>query len=65
MKNAIIIAVLYFSFTYTINAQNDGMDTRENIVFGLKAGVNRSNVWDENGQDFEANPKIGFAGGAF
>ena len=37
----------------------------EKFYFGLKAGVNRSNVWDEKGQDFKADARTGFAGGAF
>lgn len=40
-------------------------DTRESVNFGIKAGINNSNVWDENQNDFEANSKFGFAGGAF
>lgn len=33
--------------------------------FGAKAGLNVSNVWDEEGQDFVADSKAGFAGGIF
>lgn len=40
-------------------------DTRENFKFGFKAGLNLSNVYDEQGQDFVAENKIGFVGGAF
>ena len=40
-------------------------DTRENFKFGFKAGVNLANVYDEQGQDFVAENKIGFVGGAF
>lgn len=40
-------------------------DFREDLMFGLKAGVNRSNVYDSEGDQFKANPKMGFAGGAF
>ena len=46
-----------------LNAQTT--DTREELKFGIKAGINNSNVWDEEGQDFEADPKTGFAGGAY
>lgn len=35
------------------------------LFFGLKAGTNYSNVWDESGNDFVANGKFGFAGGVF
>jgi hypothetical protein len=46
-------------------AQKDYDDLREDLTFGLKAGINYSNVWDETGQDFEADAKLGFAGGVF
>lgn len=40
-------------------------DTRNQLTGGFKAGMNNSNVWDEEGQDFEADPKNGFVGGVF
>lgn len=40
-------------------------DEEDGFTFGLKAGLNYSNVWDEKGQDFVADSKLGFAGGAF
>ncbi|MDR6968581.1 hypothetical protein J2X31_002604 [Flavobacterium arsenatis] len=40
-------------------------DTRENFKFGVKAGINLSNVYDEEGDEFVADGKVGFAGGAF
>ncbi len=49
-------------FGMNLNAQED---YRGNLKFGLKAGANYSNVWDERDNDFEANGKAGFAGGAF
>lgn len=49
-------------FGMNLNAQED---YRGNLKFGLKAGANYSNVWDEQDNDFEANGKAGFAGGAF
>ena len=49
-------------FGMNVNAQED---YRENLKFGIKAGANYSNVWDEKQEDFEANGKAGFAGGVF
>ena len=49
-------------FGMNANAQED---VREDLKFGIRAGANYSNVWDENDNDFEANGKVGFAGGAF
>lgn len=40
-------------------------DTRDKLKIGFKAGVNYSNVYDEQGQNFVANGKTGFAAGAF
>jgi hypothetical protein len=67
MKNLMIpLYALCFCLTAgTINAQTSDTDTRQKLVFGIKAGTNYSNVWDEEGQDFAADPKLGFAGGIF
>ena len=35
------------------------------IALGLKVGLNYSNVYDSEGEDFIADPIAGFAGGAF
>lgn len=67
-KSLIIICALLFSFSNTLLAQgenDDNIDMREKLTFGIKAGINYSNVWDEQGQDFEADPRVGFAGGVF
>lgn len=66
MKKVFLIAtVASVLFSINIKAQNDDSDSREKISFGVKAGANYSNVWDEQGQDFRADSKLGFAGGAF
>lgn len=66
MKYVVIVSSLSFLlFSSTIMAQEDNNDLREDLNFGLKAGINYSNVWDEKGQDFEADPRVGFAGGVF
>ncbi len=44
---------------------SDESDNREKIMFGLKAGLNLSNVYDAQGQQFKANPKLGMAAGIF
>ncbi len=40
-------------------------DNRDQFGFGLKAGVNLANVYDEEGEDFVADGKAGFFGGVF
>lgn len=47
----------------TIHAQST--DRRENLKFGVKAGINVSNIWDSQNQEFTADSKVGFAGGIF
>lgn len=48
-----------------LKAQDADVDVRGKFSLGLKAGLNYSNVWDEKGQDFKADSRIGFAGGLF
>jgi hypothetical protein len=45
----------------TIQAQ----DTRSDIAVGFKAGMNISNVYDSEGEEFTTDAKTGFAGGVF
>jgi hypothetical protein len=46
----------------TVNAQDD---LRDRPAFGIKAGINISNLYDTKGEDFSDKSKIGFAGGVF
>jgi len=46
------------SITYGATAQNK-------VAFGMKAGANYSNVYDSEGEDFNADPKFGLATGVF
>lgn len=64
MKNKIhYFSLLFLTLSFTSHSQSD--DRRENLEFGFKAGLNASNVWDENGEDFTADTKVGLAGGVF
>ncbi|MEO5643553.1 MAG: porin family protein [Bacteroidia bacterium] len=67
MKKIIIaVSIICVSFGATsLKAQDADEDPRGNFSFGMKAGLNYSNVWDEQGQDFRADGKAGFAGGVF
>lgn len=69
MKKSIFISAITLFMSFTTIAQTskwpDKWDTREKFVFGAKAGINISNIWDEKSQDFQADSKIGFAGGVF
>lgn len=43
----------------------DKNDLRNRLTFGLKAGFNYSNVYDSDGEEFDADAKTGLAAGAF
>jgi len=61
-RNIIIWFIIVFSFMRA-NAQFNPV---ENVIqLGVKVGANLSNVYDEKGQDFVADPKLGIAGGLF
>lgn len=69
MKPSIIILSVVLTMCNVLNAQDDydknKTDFRKDLLFGLKAGANLSNVYDSQGEEFRADAKIGFAGGAF
>lgn len=67
MKHIITtVSLLLLSLTATsVFAQDDEFDTREKFEFGVKAGLNISNVYDEEAENFVAESKPGFAGGVF
>jgi len=46
-------------------AQTNETDNRERLQAGIKAGINVANVYDSQGEDFDADPKVGFVGGGF
>jgi hypothetical protein len=57
-----LTSILSFAQTSTGVAN---YDSRNELAFGLKAGVNFSNVYDEQGDNFVADGKVGIAAGAF
>ena len=61
-KKFMLIGLMSLSMTTMVISQDDN-DSK--FTFGLKAGLNSSNVWDSKGEDFQADAKLGFAGGAF
>jgi hypothetical protein len=58
----IFLTTIALVLTGNVLAQKN---SRESISLGVKGGFNYSNVWDEQGQDFTANPKTGWVGGGF
>lgn len=63
MKKIILITLAVISIVSKSNAQ--GVDLRDRLVFGLKVGVNYSNVYDSQGEEFKTDPKFGSVGGIF
>src|SRR5688572_26475403 len=65
MKKLIILIAAIASINVSIRAQDMRTDYREKLLFGLKGGFNYSNVYDEESDRFDADPKFGLAAGAF
>ena len=63
MKTKLITLLTCMLVINTINAQDS--DSRDNIHIGIKAGANYSNIYDSEGEKYDADGKFGFAGGAF
>ncbi|HAH25307.1 MAG TPA: PorT family protein [Prolixibacteraceae bacterium] len=62
----IILAIVAATFMLQMSsAQEEPMDLRDKVTFGVKAGVNLANVYDRKGQDFNNDAKFGLATGAF
>jgi len=64
MKKLILTTLAIVCIAGISRAQNE-TDVRENLMIGIKGGFNQSNVYDEQGQDFVADPKFGLAAGGF
>jgi len=61
MKKTILMFVSAILVCSSIVAQDD----RGKISIGAKAGANYSNVYDSEGDEFDANAKLGLAAGVF
>lgn len=59
-----LLCLLFINFN-TAQIISDKTDNRERFQFGGRAGANYSNVYDAQGEEFRADPKIGFVGGIF
>jgi len=63
-KSLTFVLIASLGIIGSVNAQSE-TDTREKFTGGIKAGVNYANVWDSEGEEFDADGKFGFAGGLF
>ncbi len=62
MKNIVILFCMIFFLSVEVSSQEDN---RKMFTVGIKVGANVSNVYDDDGDDFIADSKFGFAAGAF
>ena len=60
----VILMIAFVTISVT-NSNAQSTDKRDALSFGIKAGANYSNVYDEEGNDFVADSKFGFAAGVF
>jgi hypothetical protein len=72
MKKTIFTIAALIAVTFMSKAQdkyldfnNDRTDYRERLMFGPKVGLNLSNVYDSQGEQFSADSKLGLALGGF
>ena len=65
MKKVILVFAFATFIFGSIFAQKSSADFREKLTFGVKAGANLSNVYDSQGEQFNADPKLGLAAGVF
>lgn len=60
-----IVVLLTFLISTALFAQKTTVDKRKDFRIGVKAGINVSNVYDEENNDYIADNKTGFAAGGF
>lgn len=66
MKQSLFITVVVSLFAINSYGQEpNGSFSRNKFQFGIKAGGNYSNIYDTQGNEFNADNKFGFAGGLF
>lgn len=59
MKKIILFTAILTSTAFYTKAQ----DTREGLKFGIKGGATLSNVYDSEGEHFDADPRLGYTAG--
>lgn len=65
MKKTIVIVATLVSSIALGTATTVSAAARDEMSFGVKAGLNYANVYDTKGQGFDADGKFGMVGGAF
>lgn len=64
MKKQSVMVLAMFAIVNMAFAQGR-FDYSEKFTFGVKGGLNLSNVYDTKGEQFDADAKFGFVAGAF
>lgn len=67
-KSLVLLCLIGFALSNNLQAQTETVtqsDSRRLWNFGVKAGINSANVWDEESQNFNANRKLGLVFGTF
>lgn len=65
MKKIILSVLMVSITTAVVQAQEDTVNERVGMQIGVKAGANYSNIYDAQGEEFTADPKLGLAIGAY
>ena len=65
MKKIILFFAIIMTFGNFSKAQDIEIDNRDEFQIGARVGLSRSNVYDSQGEEFKADPKLGFTGGLF
>ena len=63
MKKILLMIIAVGFLASYVKAQD--VDTNTGFNFGIKAGANYANVYDERGDEFRADGKIGAVAGVF
>lgn len=59
MKKILLLTALFASSTLI----SFGQDAREDLKLVIKGGATASNVWDSEGEEFDANMRLGYTAG--
>jgi len=64
-KSSVIFVLSILAFSALKSQDSSPVDTRQKFQIGVKAGANYANVYDESGDQFRADGKLGLALGGF
>jgi len=65
MKKLLLAVTTLVLVSASSFSQNESIDRRYELYLGVKVGGNYSHVYDTKGEEFDADPKLGLALGAF